>query len=51
MHIRNLKKGLIHRLVLENVNKVITPNKNAWLEPHIDVNTDLRKMALKIVFF
>ena len=42
IHIRNLKQALNHALVLK---KVIKFNQNAWLEPDIDMNTDLRKKA------
>ena len=38
IHIRNLKQGLNHGLVLENVHRVIKFNQNAWLEPYIDMN-------------
>ena len=33
-------------MIFKNVNRVhgvIKFNKNAWLEPYIDMNTDLRK--------
>ena len=43
IHIRNLKQVLNHGLVLKKVRKVITFNQNAWLKPHIDMNSDLRK--------
>ena len=36
---------LNHGLVLKNVHKVIEFNKNVWLKPYIDMNTDLRKKA------
>ena len=45
MHIRNLKQALNHGLVLKNVHKVIKFIQNSWLNPHIDMNTDLRKKA------
>ena len=45
MHIRNLKLALNHGLVLKNVHKVIKFIQNSWLNPHIDMNTDLRKKA------
>ena len=45
IHIRNLKKALIHGLVLEKVHRVIKFNHKAWLKPYIDMNTKLRKNA------
>ena len=30
---------------LKTVHRVIKFNHNAWLKPHIDMNTDLRKKA------
>ena len=45
MHIRNLKLALNHGLVLKNVHKVIKFIQNSWLNPHIDMNADLRKKA------
>ena len=44
IHLRNLKQALNHGLVLKKVHKVIKSNQNAWLKPHIDMNTDLRKI-------
>ena len=49
IHIRNLKQGLNHRLILKKVHKVIKFNQNAWLKPDIDMNTDLRKKAKMIL--
>ena len=46
-HIRNLKQALNRGLVLKNVHKVIKFNQNAWLEPYIDLSTDLRKKSKK----
>ena len=45
IHIRNVKQALNHALVLKNVHRVIKFNQNAWLEPYIDMNTDLTKKA------
>ena len=45
IHIRNLKQGLNHGLVLKKVRKVIKLNQNAWLKPYVDMNTDLIKIA------
>ena len=41
--IRNLKQALNHGLVFKKLHKVIQFNQNAWLNPYIDINTDLRK--------
>ena len=43
IHIRNLKQTLTHGLVLKKVHRVIKFNENAWLNPSIDMNTDLKK--------
>ena len=45
MHIINLKQALNHGLVLKKFRRAITFNRNAWLKPCIDMNTDLRKKA------
>ena len=47
IHIRNLKQGLNHALVLKKVNRVIKFNPNAWLKSFIDMNTDLTKKKQK----
>ena len=49
MHIRNLKQGLNHKLVLEKVYRVIRFNQNVWLKPYIDITTDLNKKQKKIL--
>ena len=49
IHKRNLKQALHHGLVLKKVHKAIKFNQNAWLKPHISVNTDLRKKGRKII--
>ena len=46
IHTRNLKQALNQGLVFRNVHRVITFNKNAWLKPYIDMNTDLRRKAI-----
>ena len=54
IHIKNLKHGLNHRLVLKKVHKIIKFNQSAQLKPYIDINTDLRKKAkngFEICFF
>ena len=45
IHIRNLKQGLNHGLVLKNAHRVIKFNQIAWVKPYIDMNTNLRKIA------
>ena len=51
IHIRNFEKALNNGLVLEKVYRVIKSNQNAWLKPHIDMNTDLKKLFSKNIFF
>ena len=46
-HIRALKQPLNHGSKLKKVHRVIQLNQKAWLKPHIDKNTDLRKEAKK----
>ena len=43
IHIRNIKQILNNELVLKNVHRVIKLNQKAWLNPQIDMNTDLRE--------
>ena len=45
IHINALKQALNHGLRLINVHRVIQFNQEAWLEPYIDMNTELRKKA------
>ena len=45
VHIRSLKQALNHGLILKKVHRVIQFNQKAWLEPYIDMNTELRKQA------
>ena len=45
IHIRYLKRALIHGLVLKKVNTLIKFNQNAWLNSYIDKNIDLSKKA------
>ena len=40
IHMKNLKQSLNHGSILRKVRKVIKLNQNAWLKPHIDMNTD-----------
>ena len=43
--IRNLKQTLNHGLVFKKVHRVIKLDQNTWLNPYIDMNTDIRKKA------
>ena len=45
IHIRNLKQILNHGLVFKKVHRVIKLDQNTWLNPYIDMNTDIRKKA------
>ena len=47
--IRNLKQALNHGLVLTKVNRAIKINREAWLKPYIDMNTELQKVQ-KVIF-
>ena len=42
IHIRTLKQGLNHGLILNKVHRVIKFNPKDWLKPYIDINTELR---------
>ena len=45
LNIVNLKQALNHRLVLKKNLKIIKFNQKAWLNPNIDINTELRKTS------
>ena len=45
VHIRALKQALNNGLILKQVHRVIQFSQEAWLKPHIDMNTKLRKDA------
>ena len=47
--IRNLKQAINHGLVLTKVNRAIKFNREAWLKPYIDMNTELQKVQ-KVIF-
>ena len=47
VHIKALKQGLNHGLILKKVHRVIQFNQKAWLKPYIDMNTKLRTEAKK----
>ena len=49
IHIRSLKQALNHGLILKKVHRVIQFNQKAWLNPYIDMNTELRKEAKMIL--
>ena len=44
-HINSLKQALNHGLKLKKIHRVIEFNQDAWLDPYIDKNTELRKVA------
>ena len=44
-YINSLKQALNHGLKLKKIHRVIEFNQDAWLEPYIDKNTKLRKVA------
>ena len=44
-HINSLKQALNHGLKLKKIHRVIEFNQYAWLEPYIDKNAKLRKVA------
>ena len=43
IHIRNLKQALNHGIIFVKVHMFFKFNKEAWLNPCIDMNTKLRK--------
>ena len=43
LQITSLKPALDHGLKLKKVHRVIQFKQEIWLEPYIDMNTDLRK--------
>ena len=45
IQIISLKQALSHGLVFKKVHRVNKFNQNAWLQPYIAMNTDLRKKA------
>ena len=44
-HIKSLKQALNHGLKLKKIYRIIEFNQEAWLEPYIETNTELRKLA------
>ena len=45
VHIKSLKQALNHGLKSKKIYRIIEFNQKAWLEPYIDMNTELRKLA------
>ena len=45
VHINSLKQALNHRLKLKKIHRIIEFNQEAWLQPYIDMNTELRKLV------
>ena len=45
VRIRSLKQALNYGLKLKKVHRIIEFNLESWLEPYIDMNTELRKIA------
>ena len=45
-HINTLKQPLNHGLKLKKIHRVVEFNQEAWLKPYIDMNTELRKLAV-----
>ena len=45
VHVRALKQGSSHALILKKVHRVIQFNQAAWLKPYIEKNTRLRTKA------
>ena len=43
---QKFKQALNHGLVLNKIQKVIKLKQKAWLKSFIDINTDLRKIAI-----
>ena len=44
-HINSLKQALNHGLKFKNIHRIIEFNQEAWLEPYIDMNTELWKAS------
>ena len=44
-HINSLKQALNHGLKSKKIHRIIRFNQEAWLNPYIDMNTELRKAA------
>ena len=46
VHIKSLKQALNHGLKLKKIHRTIEFNQEAWFKPYIDMNTELRKVAV-----
>ena len=44
-HTNSVKQALNHGLKLKKIHRIIEFNQEAWLDPYIDMNTELRKAA------
>ena len=44
---QKFKQALNHGLVLNKFQKITKLKQNAWLKSYIDINTDLRKIAIR----
>ena len=42
IHTNSLKQALNHGLKLKKIHRIIEFNQEAWLEPYIETNTELR---------
>ena len=47
IHIRALKQTLNHGLKLKKVHRIVQFKQKTWLNPYIDINTELRKKSTK----
>ena len=45
IHVNSLKQALNHGLKFKKIHRVIEFNQKEWLNPYIDMNTELRKAA------
>ena len=45
IHKKSLKQALNHGLTFKKIHTIIEFNQEAWLEPYIETNTELRKLA------
>ena len=45
VHIKSLKQALNHGLKLKRLHRIMEFSQKAWLQPYINMNTELRKLA------
>ena len=45
VHIRSLKQAPNYGSKLKKVHRIVEFNQESWLKPHIDMNTELGKIA------